>query len=279
MYAPASISSGYQGAVLNAGELENKGVEMLLTVLPVKTAAFTWTSAFNGAYNKNTVLSLAAGQQQSVYATSRSGVGFVAQVVGQPFGQVMAYDNKFNPDGSIALTTNGVPARGDLRAFGTAFHPWTLGWSNDFSYQHLSLGVLLDGKFGGKIFSATDYYATIFGLRQETLVNREGTFGTDKLDAATYYGTLANNVSKDFVQDASFIKLRQLTLGYSFGNGLFDHHIQRLTLSLVARNLFFIRRLTDNIDPEGSYNAFSQGLELGGVPPSRTFGLNLNAKF
>jgi hypothetical protein len=50
-------------------------------------------------------------------------------------------------------------------------------------------------------------------------------------------------------------------------------------LSLVARNLFFIRRLADNIDPEGSYNAFSQGLELGGVPPFRTYGLNLSAKF
>jgi len=86
-------------------------------------------------------------------------------------------------------------------------------------------------------------------------------------------------VSNQFVQDASFIKLRQVTLGYSFPSKLFNNHVQRLTLSLVARNLFFLRRLTDNIDPEGSYNAFTQGLELGGVPPSRTFGLNLNAKF
>ena len=279
VFAPASISSGYQGAVLNSGEMENKGVEMLLTVLPVKTADFTWTSSFNAAYNKNTVLSLAAGQEQSVYATSRSGVGFVGQVVGKPFGQVLAYDYKYNADGSIAMTTNGVPARGLLTSYGTAFHPWTMGWSNDFAYKRFNLGVLIDGKFGAKIFSATDYYGTIFGLRKETLANREGTFGTDKIDAATYYSTLANNVSKDFVQDASFIKLRQVTLGYSFPSALFGNHVKGLTLSLVARNLFFIRRLTDNIDPEGSYNAFSQGLELGGVPPSRTFGLNLNAKF
>ena len=279
VYAPASISSGYQGAVLNAGEMENKGVETLLTVLPVKTASFTWTSSVNFAYNKNTVLSLAAGQQQSVYATSRAGVGFLGQIVGQPFGQVLAYDYQYNADGSIATTTNGVPVRGALTAYGTAFHPWTGGWSNDFVYKRLSLGVLVDGKFGGKIFSATDYYGTVFGLRKETLVNREGTFGADKVDAATYYGTLANNVSKDFVQDASFIKLRQVTLGYSFPSALFNNHIQRLTLSLVARNLLFLKRKTDNIDPEGSYNAFAQGLELGGVPPVRTFGLNLNAKF
>ncbi|WP_310391984.1 SusC/RagA family TonB-linked outer membrane protein [Hymenobacter sp.] len=279
VFAPASISSGYQGAVLNSGEMENKGVEMLLTFVPVKTGAFTWTSSLNGAYNKNTVLSLAAGQKQSVYATSRSGVGFVGQVVGKPFGQVLAYDNKFGPDGSIELTTNGVPARGNLTSYGTAFHPWTGGWNNDFTYKGFNLGVLIDGKFGAKIFSATDYYATIFGLRKETLVNREGTFGSEDIDAATYYGTLANNVSKDFVQDASFIKLRQLSLGYSFPSALFGNKVQRLTLSLVARNLFFIRRLTDNVDPEGSYNAFSQGLELGGVPPTRTFGANLSAKF
>lgn len=276
---PASITSGYSGAVLNAGELENKGVEMLLTILPVRTADFSWTSSYNVAYNKNTVLSLAGGQQQSVYATSRAGVGFVGQQVGKSFGQVLAYDYKRDAEGKILLTTNGVPARGDLTAFGTAFHPWTMGWSNDLVYKRLSLGVLIDAKFGGKIFSATDYYATIYGLRKETLVNREGTFGTDKINAATYYGTLANNVSSQFVQDASFIKLRQITLGYAFGNSLFGGKIQRLNLSLVARNLFFIRRLTDNIDPEGSYNAFSQGLELGGVPPSRTYGLNLSAKF
>lgn len=278
---PASGTSGYSGAVLNAGEMENKGVEMLLTVLPVKSSAFTWTSSFNAAYNKNTVLSLAAGQTQSIYAYSRSGVGFMGQQVGKPFGQVFAYDYAYNADGSVALTPAGVPARGNLTAYGTAYHPWTMGWNNDFAVGRFNLGVLIDGKFGGKIFSATDYYATVFGLRKETLVNRESNFGTTAapIDAATYYGTLANNVSNQFVQDASFIKLRQVTLGYSFPSAFFGNHLRGVTLSLVARNLFFIRRLTDNIDPEGSYNAFSQGLELGGVPPTRTYGLNLNAKF
>ncbi|MBC8083795.1 MAG: SusC/RagA family TonB-linked outer membrane protein [Hymenobacter sp.] len=279
VYAPASISSGYQGAVLNAGELENRGVETLLTVLPVKTTDFTWTSSLNAAYNQSTIRSLAAGQTQSVYATSRAGVGFLGQIVDQPYGQVMAYDYKYNTDGSIALATNGIPARGNLTAFGTAFHPWAGGWNNDFAYKRFNLGVLIDGKFGAKIFSATDYYGTLFGLRKETLENREGTFGPENVDAATYYSTLANNVSKDFVQDASFIKLRQVTLGYSFPSALFGNKIQRLTLSLVARNLAFLRRKTDNIDPEGSYNAFAQGLELGGVPPVRTVGINLNAKF
>ncbi|MCR5889837.1 SusC/RagA family TonB-linked outer membrane protein [Hymenobacter sp. J193] len=280
VFTPASITSGYQGAVLNAGKMENKGVEALLTVLPVKTAVFTWTSSLNAAYNKNTVLSLAAGQEQSVYATSRSNVGFVGQIVNKPSGQILAYDYKYDTDGSIATTPNGLPARGDLKAYGTAFHPLTGGWSNDFTFKGLNFGVLVDGKFGGKIFSATDYYGTVFGLHKKTLENREESYGTDgKVTSREYYGTLANNVSKQFVQDADFIKLRQVTLGYSFPTKLLGTKVQRLTLSLVARNIAILMRKTDNIDPESSYNAFTQGLELGGIPPVRTFGLNLNAKF
>ena len=293
VFTPASITSGYPGAVLNSGELENKGVELLLTVVPFRTQDFTWTSSYNAAFNQSTVISLSAGQLQSVYATSRSGAGFVGQQVGQRYGQVLAYDYKYNKDAdgnvinnadgtpSIVLAPNGVPARGDLTAFGTSYHPWTMGWNNDFAYKRFNLGVLIDGKFGGKIFSATDYYATLFGLHQNTLVDRlSTTLGSNKdLNAQTYYGTLAGNVSKQFVQDASFIKLRQITLGYTLPGSFFADKVQRVTFSLVARNLFFLRRLTDNIDPEGNYSAFSQGLELGGVPPSRTFGANLSAKF
>jgi TonB-linked SusC/RagA family outer membrane protein len=277
--APSSITSGYPGAVLNSGEMENKGVEALITVVPIKINGFVWTSSLNGAYNKNTVLTLAKGQEQSVYATARSNNGFLAQIVGKPYGQVMAYDYKYNPDGSIALTDNGVPAMGELTAYGSAFHPWTGGWNNDFSFKGINLGVLIDGKFGGKIFSATDYYATYYGLHKATLENRTGTFGPENLDATKYYQTKADNVSKDFVQNADFIKLRQITLGYTLPAGLFGTAVQRVTLSLVARNLLFIKRNTDNIDPEGSYNAYAQGLELGGVPPVRTFGVNLSAKF
>ena len=275
----ASVTSGYGGAVVNQGSIRNKGVELLLTITPVKSTGFTWTTALNGAYNRNVVLSLAGTQDLSIYATSRAGVGYLAQVVGKPLGQVMAFDYQRDAEGNVVLAPNGVPARGDLTAYGTSYHPWTGGWTNDFTVKNFNLGVLIDGKFGGKIFSATDYYATLFGLRKETLVGRDGTFGPEKILPQVYYNTLANNVSNQFVQDASFIKLRQVTLGYSFGSGLFNNHIKRLTLSLVARNLFFIRRLTDNIDPEGSFTALAQGLELGGVPPSRTFGLNLNAKF
>src|SRR5690606_6334481 len=110
-------------------------------------------------------------------------------------------------------------------------------------------------------------------------------FGTTAVPvySSTYYSTLANNVSRLFVQDASFIKFRQLALGYTFPSKMFNNVVKSLNLSLVARNLFTIMKKTDNIDPEGNFSStaggLTQGLELGGVPPVRSIGINLNVKF
>ncbi|MEP7145065.1 MAG: SusC/RagA family TonB-linked outer membrane protein, partial [Ferruginibacter sp.] len=180
--------------------------------------------------------------------------------------------------GKILLDASGVPSRGTLIPWGSAYAKWIGGWTNEFSYKNFRLSFLIDGKFGGKIFSGTDYEAYNFGLHKATLVNREGTFGNN-LNASTYYSTLISNVSKLLVQDASFIKFRQVILSYNFPDKFFKNAVKGASLSLVARNLFFIKRKTDNIDPEGDYTPDAYGLELGGVPTSRTYGINLNLKF
>ena len=278
LVAPASITSGYNGAVLNIGELKNTGVEMLLSGSPVKNRNFNWQTSFNGSVNNNEVVSLAVGQGSLGIATARPGNGFTQNIVGKAAYQVMAFDYKYDESGNVVLDDNGVPAQGDLKAWGSAYHKLNAGWNNEFSYKNFNLSFLIDGKFGGKIFSSTDYFAYQFGLHKETLVNREGTFGTN-LNAQTYYTTLANNVSKLFVEDASFIKFRQVTFGYTFPTNMFNNAIRGATLSFVGRNLFTIMKKTDNIDPESSYGGISQGLELAGVPPVRTYGLNLSLKF
>lgn len=275
--APASITAGYAGAILNIGQMRNKGFEMLLTGTPIQGSAFTWKTSVNGSVNNNEVISLVEGQASLPIGTSRSGVGFTRHIVGYAAAQVMAFDNKYDDQGKIVLDDNGVPAQGDLKPWGSAYAKWIAGWNNDFTYKRFNLNFLIDGKFGGKIFSATDYYAYMFGLHKNTLVNREGTFGNN-LDAQHYYGALENNVSKMFVQDASFIKFRQVMIGYSFPN-MFNGVLKSATLSLVARNLFTIMKKTDNIDPEANYTPNAQGLELGGVPPVRSYGINLNVKF
>jgi TonB-linked SusC/RagA family outer membrane protein len=275
--APASIASGYGGAVLNIGELQNKGFEMLLSGTPVKSDNFNWTASLNGSINDNKVISLAANQSSLAVGTSGTAVGFIQDIVGKPANQIMAYDYKRDATGALVYDASGVPSRGTLTAYGSAYAKWIGGFNNDFTYKRFNFSFLIDGKFGGKIFSGTDYRSYGAGLNKATLVNRESTFGNN-LDAATYYGTLASNVSSLFVQNASFIKFRQVIVGYSFPAKMFNNVIQGATLSLVGRNLFYLKKYTDNIDPESNYTTNAFGLELGGFPPTRTFGLNLKLK-
>jgi hypothetical protein len=274
--APASISSGYNGAVLNVGKLQNRGIELLISGTPFKTKDFHWTATINASMNNNKVIALAPGQTTLPVASSRSGNGFTEDIVGLPVDQVMAFDYKRDATGKIITDpSSGIPVQGDLKAYGSAYGKWSGGLTNEFGYKRFTLSFLIDTKIGGKIFSGTDYNAYGAGLDQATLANR-ATLGQN---AASYYSNLANNVSGIFVQDASFIKFRQATFGYSFPAHLFNNSIKSLNISLVGRNLFYLMKKTDNIDPESVYSQNAAGLELGGVPPTRTFGLNLNVKF
>ncbi|RYY54616.1 MAG: SusC/RagA family TonB-linked outer membrane protein [Chitinophagaceae bacterium] len=284
LVAPASNTSGYTGVVLNIGELQNKGVEALVNVqvLP-KTATLGWSTSINGTVNNNEVTKLTEGQSLLGIGTSRTGFGFTRHIVGEAANQVMAFDYEYDATGKVVLGANGVPVQGDLKAYGSAYHKYTAGWNNEFSFGNLNVSFLIDGKFGGKVFSATDYYGYFFGLHKNTLVGRETNFNPDPAATPTtaqaYYSQLAGNVSKMFVYDASFIKFRQLMIGYNLPPKWFGNKIQAANISLVGRNLFFIMRKTDNIDPEASYSGYAQGLELGGVPPTRSYGFNLNLKF
>jgi len=271
---PTSTTTGYNGAVLNIGQLRNRGIEALVSGVILKNQDFSWTSSINGSRNNNMVLTLAPGTASQGLATSRSNVGFLQNLEGKPIAQIMAYDFQYDANGNIVRDTNGVPQRGELKDYGSAYHKWTAGWNNEFNYKGVNLSFLIDGKWGGKIFSATDYYGYVFGLHQATLENRDQL----GIGAANYYSTYANNVSKQFVQDASFIKFRQFILGYNFPAKVFNNRIKGLNVSFVGRNLFILMKKTDNIDPESSYNATIPGMELGGVPPVRTYGLNLSVK-
>ncbi len=274
-YITTPSSSGYTGAVLNAGKMQNKGFEALISVTILKSENFKWVSSLNGSYNDNKVLSLAEGMDEQTVATSRSGVGYLMNKVGMPAFQIMAFDYKYDSNGEIVKLSDGSPDRGELKAYGSAMNKWFAGWNNEFNYKRFNFSFLIDGKWGGKLFSGTDYYGYIAGLHQETVADRE-TLGRT---AATYYTNKANNVSKIFVNNADFVKLRQVVMGYTFPSNLFNNRIKAITVSAVARNLWIIMKKTNNIDPESSYNATFPGLELGGVPAVRTYGLNLSVKF
>ncbi|HYE55779.1 MAG TPA: SusC/RagA family TonB-linked outer membrane protein [Chitinophagaceae bacterium] len=288
---PTSIASGFTSATVNVGDWENKGVEVLVSGTPVKTGRFSWVTSVNVTKLNAKVLKLADGQTNAAIGESRTQNAYIHHVVGKAPAQVMAFDFKRDASGQIIYDADGRPLQGLLTAYGSGMHDLYGGWNNEFNYGNFNFGVLIDFKSGGKIFSATNSYATVFGLHKMTLPGREtgivgegvnegGGKNTVKEDAWDYYPALAGRVSSQFVYDASFIKLRQIVLGYNLPQSWFRRiGVQGVQLALVGRNLAILKKHTPNIDPESNYsNVNAQGLELAGVPPFRSFGLNLNVK-
>lgn len=278
-------TSGYNSALLNVGTLRDNGIELELGGTPIKQKQFSWDINFNGTYNSSKVLSLGGQQHITLGSVTPDwgSIAYIQQIVGKSAMHIIAQSAQRDDNGKIVLNpasaspdpSNSVPVD-----YGSAIDPWTAGITNTFRFGNFSLSVLIDGKFGGKLFSNTNFVAYVQGLAKETLPGRGQKFGTDSVYPATYYGNWANANQGQFLYDASFIKLRQIIIGYDFPTKLFHNKIRGLRLSFVARNVLTIMKHTPNIDPESSYSAsiFSQGLESASVPYSRTFGLNLNVK-
>jgi hypothetical protein len=170
-----------------------------------------------------------------------------------------------------------------------------MGLTNTFKYKNFTLDALVDGKFGGSIFSVMEVYATRLGLLKSTLPGRENGLQLTGVNAkgdsysytvpvanlrSAYYNNL-NRYTELFVHDASFVKLRQVILSYNLPNNLLKAlGVQSASVSLVGRNLLILYKKTDNFDPEQSLtNGSAQGIESIGLPRTRSYGLNLNLKF
>ena len=285
--AVTSAASGYNAVLLNSGTIQNKGIEFLTSGTPVKTKNFSWTETVNITYNNNKVLSLSSGSTNYPLGYSRAGedegvgVAYVSQALGKSAYQIFVADPARDAKGNILIdSTTGAPAAGtNYVDLGSGIHPWTTGVTTEFRYKRLNLSFLIDGKFGGKIFSGTNYYAYQFGLSKATLPGRDLRYGTNQLFPQDYYNIVSNTNPAIFVYDASFIKLRQIIFGYTLPAKAFNNKIQGITLSFVMRNVITLVKHTPNIDPESNYSNTAQGIEQAQVPYTRTFGLNLNMKF
>jgi TonB-linked SusC/RagA family outer membrane protein len=293
--AGQSLATGFASRNVNLGSTLNRGFEGLLTVVPVSTGAFTWTSSFNITKLHNEVLDIdqTANPAPLQTGTYRPQNAYIEIVKGLPIAQIMAYDYKRDASGNVIIGSDGVPLQGDLKPMGSGIANLYGGWNNDFNFKGVSLSFLIDYRFNNKILSATEYYSYQRGLNQATLVGREtgivaagvtetGAANTQNISAEAYYKGLSNNVSAINVLDGSFIKFRQLTLGYTLNQSVLAHTpFQDITLSLVGRNLFTIMKHTDNIDPENTFSPLTAyaGVEGGSLPFARTYGFTLNVKF
>lgn len=296
-----SSASGYGSKVINAGKMKNNGFEFMVDAYPVRNKDFQWNTTLNFAYNNSNVEFLGDGVDRLSIdgAQSRNGNVYIYNVVGSPYGEIIGNKYKRNEQGQLLLK-KGLPQAGEQTSLGNGVYSWTGGWHNTFTYKDFTLGFLLDAKFGAKIFSGTNYMLYYYGMHKETLNGRtkENPIGkivaagideeTGKANATAvssqdYYRAITRaNIAEEFVYDASYIKLRELSLGYTFPKAMLSRvkFVKGLSFSIVARNLWTIMKHTPNIDPESALNASNgQGLELNGYPATRNVGFNLNVKF
>jgi len=310
--ANISRTAGFANTLINIGELENKGIEVLLNATPVK-GAFTWDASLNFARNRNKVTKLIEGNPEIIVEEPRTRTVFVKHIVGQPFGELTGWVQKRSPEGQLVFEANGAPVQSDqMELIGNGLADWTGGFNNSFSFKNFNLGVLLDFKLGGDIYSGTNVRLTQWGLHKQSLIGREGqepltvsgvtqplVNGQPAVDASgnpiyetfsktltpqeaqNYWSQLGERSQDRFVYDASFAKLRQLTFGYNFPQSLLKKTpFQSLNLSFVGRNLSILWKNTDNIDPESSYSSGNgQGLDYFGMPRTRSYGFNLRVGF
>jgi TonB dependent receptor. len=297
-----SSTSGFSSRIMNIGKIQNKGFEFMVDGTPVKSENFMWNSTFNFALNDSKVKFLGDGVKRLAIEGATSNVGQVGvyNVLGSPYGEIIGYKYKRDTNGNLLLKDGMPQNNGEQVSLGNGVYKYTGGWQNTLKYKNITLAFLIDYKFGAKLFSGTNYSAYGAGLHKNTLLGRtadapnqtyvfsgidEATGQTNKtaVRASNYWGKITSeNIAEEFTYDASFIKLRELSLGYEFPTSVLSKLkvVKSLNVSLVARNLWTIMKHTDNIDPEAAYNnSNGQGLELNGYPYSRNIGFNVNLKF
>jgi TonB-linked SusC/RagA family outer membrane protein len=296
--AAVSITSGYRGTTVNVGEMTNKGIEVQLTFSPVRSKNFSWELAYNFAHNTNTLVRLNPTGTNTAPAPIDLGVNrdfnaWISLVQGEPFGVIRSYTPRRDAKGDLILNASKQPQRGDIKIVGYGVPPTTMGLNQTFNYKGFNLSFLIDGKFGGNLFSSTNYVGYRLGLHKGTLEGRGGpglpVSGVTEagvavdtvLDAQTYWRSWAAANTDQFVYSADFIKLRSLTLGYALPASIVSRTpFTALSLSIVGRNLLLLHSKVPNVDPESNYQAGNaQGLERFGVPITRSLGVTLQARF
>ncbi|WP_439480404.1 SusC/RagA family TonB-linked outer membrane protein [Chryseobacterium aquaticum] len=290
---PVDPSTGYLFKSINAGEMTNKGIEAMVNVTPIRNDNFSWDITWNFARNRNKLVNLYENLQNYVLTNAPFRAQLVAQV-GQSYGSILGTDYVYDNQGNKIVDENGFYKASEIKSLGSILPKYNMGFRNTVRYKTLSLSFLIDIQEGGKYFSTTNMWGMYSGMLEESALggNREagvilagvkedGTPNDILLDAPTWGGTYYNTVDAQNVFDASYIKLRDITLGFDLPKSLIGNVFQGVKVSAFARNLFAWNLSNKGIDPENtSYGSGNiQGLEGGSLPSTRTYGVNVNFKF
>jgi len=297
--AAVSSASGFTNAVVNGGNIENNGLEIQITGTPVKTHDFSWDISVNWSNNKSKVISLPGGIGNLQLASFQGGVTTNA-TRNEAYGSIKGTDYVYTNGertvdqntGKYMITTTSDNTIGNITP------DWIGGVRNKFTYKNIALGFLIDTQKGGDIFSLDMYYGLATGLYQETAagtIRETGVLnagvapdGTSNTVISKNPGTYSNNYgylagpAKAFVYDASYVKLREVSISYNFPKKMFEGtFVNSATFSLLGSNLWIISKNLPYADPESGLSSGnkSRGYSIGSLPTTRDIGFNLTFKF
>lgn len=298
---PLDPTTGYTSAIINSGKVRNRGVELVITAKPIIRKNFKWNTTINWSKNQNKVLHLAEefggiGKQDIGYG----GNATIQARVGGTTGDIYGFGFVRSPEGKIVYTADGLPERpADIQYIGCAFADWKGGIQNEFTYKNFRFSFLVDGQYGGIIYSQTHHKMTEQGKLEHTLRGREENYiigdgvvmdasghytaNTKKVlpvDYYTEYYRRANVEANSF--DASYLKLREARLEYTLSKKVLSRtFIKQAVFAVYGRDLLMLTSFPI-FDPETAAlngNTLLPGVEMGQLPSTRTMGVNITLKF
>lgn len=305
---PVAVSraTGYSSKYINAGNVENRGVELQLWLRPVHTRDFDWRIDLNWARNRNKVLDLGGINNLQLVPAFQGGVTINA-ALNEAYGTIRG-SNYVYKDGQRVVGANGLYKISSTsnEIIGNINPDWTGGLNNTFRYKNFNLSFLIDVRKGGDLFSLDLYYGLATGLYPETAelndlgkevrapisegggiildgVKEDGTPNDIRVSAENFglYG-YRRNPAAGFIYDGSFIKLREINLTYDFPSKWLGvkKFVKGVSLSVYGRNLWIIHKNLPYADPEDGLSSGNvQGYQVGAYPNVKVVGANLNLKF
>jgi len=299
---PIATSSGYNQQVVNGGKVNTQGVEIILGATPIQTEHFKWHTTFNFAKNRSVIKDLPQDggrltlAYSRIYDSANQTVWFQVEEGGR-IGDFYGTGYLKNDEGQFIIDDNGgYIADNNLQKLGNYNPDFTLGWSNSFVYKNWNLGFLFDWRQGGELVSRTKALGNVGGQLAETAsrptegiiaqgVTATGQPNTVAITAESYYRQFYDkNHEENNVYDASFLKLRQFSIGYTFKIkegflGLKDSG--EINMSIIGNNLFAITE-NPHFDPEQlavQGNGFVSGVEDMSYATTRSIGFKLGFNF
>ncbi len=312
-----STTTGASSQIVNVGEIGSQGLELAVNATPIFKNDWKWDVRFNFSTNTSKVNSLNNGTDELVFYTAESSSIKLVAAEGEKLGNIYVYEKAKDANGNYLISDDGLYTVDDseYKKVGNIMPDLLGGFSNTVRYKNLALDFNIDYRIGGQMISPSMKYMKGAGLLANTMEYRDAAHGgveytldgvtyddgvlldgvnentgqanTQVISAGYYYmenygwGSVGGN-SDGAILDNSYIKMREVTLSYNLPSAIYEKlNLSKLSLSVYGRNLFYIWRTLENLDPEAPLGNkwWSQGVDVGSTAASRTFGFTLNASF